>query len=150
VDLNPTKLELAEAYGAVPVDARAGDAVDQIRQLTGGRGVDVALELIGLPLTMRQAVRSLAVHGRAVIAGITRQPFEIYAYGELMGKEAAVMGSDDHLLSELPLLIDYARRGVLDLSRVVTRTVPLEADAINRAMAGLEEFGPEVRTVIAL
>jgi len=130
------------------VDARAGDAVEQIRDLTHGRGVDVALELIGLPLTMRQAVRSLGIHGRAVIAGITRQPFEVYAYGELMGKEAEVMGSDDHLLSELPLLVEYVRRGVLDLSRVVTRRVALEAGAINEAMEELEGFGGEVRTVI--
>jgi len=37
---------------------------------------------------------------------------------------------------------------VLDLSSVVTRTVPLDAGAINAAMDDLEAFGPEVRTVI--
>jgi len=148
VDLNPNKLALAQDYGAIPVDARAGDPVAEIRRLTGGRGVDVAVEVIGLPLTMRQAVQSLAVLGRAVMAGITRQPFEIYSYGELLGKEAEVMGSDDHLLAELPLLIEYARRGVLDLSRVVTGTVPLAAGAINGTMDSLECFGAEVRTVI--
>lgn len=148
VDLNQQKLALAQEYGAIPVDARAGDPVAEIRRLTGGRGVDVAVEVIGLPLTMRQAVQSLAVLGRAVVAGITRQPFEIYSYGELLGKEAEVMGSDDHLLAELPLLVEYARRGVLDLSRVVTGTVPLDASAINGVMDGLEHFGAKVRTVI--
>ena len=150
VDLSPNKLALAQEYGAVPVDARAGDPVAEIRRLTGGRGVDVALELIGLPLTMRQAVQSLAVLGRAVIAGITRQPFEIYPYGELLGKEAEVLGADDHLLAELPLLIEYARRGILDLSRVVTATVPLDAQAINGVLDGLERYSSELRTVIVV
>ena len=43
-------------------------------------GVDVALELIGLPVTMRQAVQVLAVQGRAALAGITRKPFEVDSY----------------------------------------------------------------------
>jgi len=150
VDLSPNKLALAQEYGAIPVDARAGDPVAEIRRLTGERGVDVALELIGLPLTMRQAVQSLGVLGRAVIAGITRRPFEIYSYGELLGKEAEVLGADDHLLAELPLLIEYARRGILDLSRVVSGTVPLDAHAINGVLDGLERYSSEIRTVIAI
>ena len=150
VDLSPNKLALAQEYGAIPVDARTGDPVAEVRRLTSGRGVDVAVELIGLPLTMRQAVQSLGVLGRAVIAGITRQPFEIYSYGELLGKEAEVLGADDHLLAELPLLVEYARRGTLDLSRVVTGTVPLDARAINGVLGGLERYSSEVRTVIAV
>ena len=122
--------------------------MEALQKLTGGLGVDVALELIGLPETMRQAVCCLGVFGRAVIAGITRKPFEIYSYGELLGKEAVVRGSDDHLLSELPLLVEFARRGLLDLSNVITRTIPLDAVKINGAMDALEEFGGEVRTVI--
>jgi propanol-preferring alcohol dehydrogenase len=52
------------------------------------------------------------------------------------------------LLHELPLLIEYVRRGELDLSEVVTDTVPLDADAINAVLDDLEEFGGGVRTVI--
>ena len=92
VDINPAKLEMAHGFGAIPVNARLGDPVAQIRQLTGGRGVDVALEVIGLRQTMRQAVQCLAVFGRAVVAGICDEPFEIHSYGELLGKEAVVDG----------------------------------------------------------
>ena len=60
VDINPDKLALAEQFGAIPVNASQVDPVAEIIRLTGGRGVDVALELIGLPLTMRQAVQSPA------------------------------------------------------------------------------------------
>lgn len=148
VDINAERLALAESLGAIPVNAAENDPVETLQELTDGLGVDVALELIGFPETMRQSVRALGVFGRAVIAGISRKPFEIYSYGELLGKEAEVKGSDDHLLSELPLLVEFVRRGLLDLSDVITRTVPLEAEEINAVMNELEEFGGGVRTVI--
>jgi D-arabinose 1-dehydrogenase-like Zn-dependent alcohol dehydrogenase len=148
IDINPDKLKQAEGYGAIPVNAADGDPVAELRRLTGGKGVDVALELIGLPLTMRQSVLALGVFGRAVLAGVTEKPFEISGYYDLIGKEAEVIGCSDHLMQEFPLLLEYGRRGILDLSQVVTRTIPLDADAINATMDALEGFGGAVRTVI--
>ena len=148
VDINAEKLQLAAHYGAIPVSARQVDPVAEIRRLMGGRGVDVAIELIGLPQTMQQTVRCLGVMGRAVIAGIGDRPLEIDTYRELLGNEAEIIGSNDHLLQELPLLVEMARRKVLDTSRVVTRTVPLDADAINATLDALEQWSGDVRTVI--
>lgn len=151
VDVNPVKLGLASRYGARPVHVQSHlpDPVEQIRQLSGGYGVDVALEMIGLPATMRQALRSLAVFGRAVIVGISDQPLQIDTYRELLGPETELIGSNDHLLSELPLLLELARRGDLDLSDAVSRTIPLDADLINQTLDELSEFGSEaIRTVI--
>ncbi|MBC7222947.1 MAG: zinc-binding dehydrogenase, partial [Anaerolineae bacterium] len=148
VDIRPEKLALGERLGAVPVDAAAGDAVEEIRRLTGGQGVDVALELVGLRETARQAVQAVGVRGRAVMVGITRAPLEVDVYRDILGKEAEVIGCSDHLLTELPLLLEFVRRGLLDLSTVVTQTVPLEAEAVNRAMDDLARFGGGVRTVI--
>jgi propanol-preferring alcohol dehydrogenase len=148
VDINPAKLALAAQYGATPVNARDGDPVAAIRQHTNGRGVDVALELIGLQQTMQQAVQSLGIMGRAVVAGIADKPLVIDTYRELLGKEAEVIGTNDHLLQELPLLIELVRRGKLKLSQVVARTVPLEASPVNAALDALEQFGGDVRTVI--
>ena len=148
VDVNQGKLELAEKYGAIPVNAATVDPVAEIRRLTKGKGVDVAVELVGLPQTMRQAVLSLAVLGRAVLVGLTDQSFEVYPYTEILGKEAQIIGSSDHLLSELPSLLEFTRRRMLDLSDVITHTVPLDANAINNALDELERFGDTVRTVI--
>jgi propanol-preferring alcohol dehydrogenase len=148
VDINAEKLRLAEKYGAIPVNAGARDPVAEIRRFTQDKGVDVALELIGLPQTMRQAVRCLAVMGRAVLVGISDKPLEINTYQELLGKENEIIGANDHLLQELPLLIELARRGKLILSDAVTRTVPLDADVINQVLDDLECFGGDVRTVI--
>jgi propanol-preferring alcohol dehydrogenase len=148
VDINADKLQLAASYGAIPIHARQADPVAQVRRLTGGKGVDVAIELIGLPQTMRQTVQCLGVLGRAVIAGIGDRPLELDTYRELLGKEAEVIGSNDHLLQELPLLVEMARRKVLDTSRIVTRVAPLDAGAINQALDALEQFSGDVRTVI--
>ena len=148
VDINPEKLKLAESYGAIPVDARHADPAVEIRRLTRGKGVDVALELVGLAQTMHQAVQCLGVMGRAVIAGIGDQPLEIDTYHELLGNENEIIGSNDHLLQELPLVVELARRKVLDTSKVVTSTIPLEAGAINFTLDMLEHYGGDVRTVV--
>jgi 2-desacetyl-2-hydroxyethyl bacteriochlorophyllide A dehydrogenase len=149
VDIHEAKLELAKRHGAIPVHAVQGDPVVEIRRLTGGRGVDVALEVIGLPETMRQVLQSLAFLGRAVWVGISCQPVEVDSYRDVLGREAQIIGSDDHLLRELPTLIELARRGVLDLSEVVTSKVPLQAAAVNQALDDLKRFrGDSVRTVI--
>lgn len=148
VDINEAKLGLAAAYGAIPVNASQGNPAAEIRRLTRGRGVNVALEMIGLKQTMEQAVQSLSILGRAVMAGIADEPFAIDSYRELLCREVEVIGSSDHLLWELPLLVEFVRQGKLDLSRVVTHTVPLEAGAINETMDALAQFGDQVRTVI--
>lgn len=150
VDVDEKKLEVAERFGAVPVNAKAGDPVEELRRLTGGKGVDVALELIGLPLTMQQAVRSLAIFGRAVVVGITDRTFEIAPYADLLMKEAQVLGAADHLAQELPLLLEMVRRRLLDLSKVISATIPLDAKAINQVLDRLERGEAGVRTVILL
>ncbi len=135
-------------HGAVAIHARKVDAVAEIRKRAPG-GVDVALELIGLPLTIQQSLRSLGNMGRAVVAGITDLPVAIDTYRELLGNERELIGSNDHTLGELPEVVDFARRGLLDTSHVVSRTVPLDAGAINAVLDALENFSNStVRTVI--
>jgi propanol-preferring alcohol dehydrogenase len=148
VDIKQDKLELASEYGAIPIDASRSDAVEEIRKSTRGQGVDVALEMIGLPVTMKQTVESLGVLGRAVIVGLSQAPLEVHPYQTLIGYEAEIIGSNDHLLQELPLLVDMARRKVLDTSRVVSQTIPLEADKINQRLDDLEHYTNDVRAVI--
>jgi len=148
IDIDPAKLELARTYGAIPINATSIDPVIELKRLTGGKGVNVALELAGLPVTMHQAVRSLGIKGRAAMVGITRKSFEVAPYDELINKEAEIIGVSDHLAQEFPALIDWTRRGRLDLSKVISRSVPLEALAVNDVLDELEKFGRNVRVVI--
>jgi propanol-preferring alcohol dehydrogenase len=148
VDINSDKLRLAEKYGAIAVNASSSDPVTEIRRLTAGKGVDVALEVIGLPQTMKQAVQSLAAMGRAVVAGVSGKTLEIDTYRELICREAEVIGTMDHQLQELPLLLELVRRGKLNLREAITRTIPLDADVINQVLDNLDQFRSDVRTVI--
>ncbi len=148
VDLDDAKLATAARHGAIAVNAGTVDAVEAVRALTNGRGVDVAIEVVGRPETMRTALRVLAVQGRAVIAGLSRVPMELDTYRDLLGPEAELIGSNDHLLAEMPLLLELARRKALDLSDVVVRSVPLDAAAVNAVLDDLEAYRAPLRTVI--
>lgn len=150
VDLNADKLALAERFGAVPVNARASDPVAEIRRATGGCGVDVALELVGLPQTIQQSVRVLGKLGRAALAGLTRAPLGVDPYHEVINQEAEIIGVSDHLASELPELLRFAADGRLQLDPIVTRRVPLEAAAINAVLDDLDRFGSAARTVVEI
>jgi propanol-preferring alcohol dehydrogenase len=151
VDLDAGRLALAERLGAAPVDARAVDPAVEIKRLNGGRGVDVALDFVGIPATLRPAIASLVPFGRAVAVGLGDQPVSIYPYQEIINREAEIIGCSDHLASEIPLLTELVRRGSLDLAPVVTEVIPLDAAAVNAALDRLERYGAGgVRTVIGV
>ncbi len=148
VEINQTKLASAKKLGAVAIDAKAGDPVEQIREATKGKGVDVSLELIGSAKTMRQAVQCLGILGRAALVGLTKESMSIFPYPELINKEAAIIGVSDHLATELPTLIEFACSGQLRFPQETLRVVDLDARQINAALDQLQDSIDHVRTVI--
>jgi propanol-preferring alcohol dehydrogenase len=148
VDINPHKLKLAKEYGGIPINASETDPVDEIKNRTHGRGVDVALELIGLPMTMEQAIESVAVFGRIGMVGLSDQKIAIDPYNQLLMREAEIIGVADHLAKEIPTLIEFVRRGKLDLTKVISETVHLDADQINQILDQLDSYNHEGRVVI--
>ncbi len=144
VDLSSAKLELAERYGAIPI--RGGDRASQ--EILSAGGVDVALELVGSHVTMRQAIDVLKPFGRAMAVGLASRPTEFTPFSDLIGREAEILGVADHLRTELPELLDIAAAGDLDLTGIVTSEIPLQAGPVNEAIKRLAEFGEGVRTVI--
>lgn len=146
VDINAGRLAVAEAHGAVAVPA-GDDAVAAVLDAAPD-GVDVALELVGDHEVMRSAVAVLAPQGRAVAVGITHGEFGLDPFRDLIGREADIRGASDHLGSEIDELLRMVADGTLDLSDVVTGSVPLEAAPVNEALDGLERFGDGIRTVI--
>jgi propanol-preferring alcohol dehydrogenase len=150
VDIDDTKLKVAEGFGAIPINNEKTDAVAELKRLTGGKGVDAAVEFIGLPRTIRQAIEAAGILGRVVVVGLSDQLVEVDPYSEVIGRELKLIGCSDHLAQEMPTLIKLARQNVLDLSHVVTSTIPLDAGEINAVLDRLERFeAGEIRTVIA-
>ena len=148
VEINSAKLASAAEMGAVAIDSRSTDPVEQIKEATGGRGVDVALELIGSAKTMHQAVLCLGPLGRAALVGLTAESMSIHPYTELINKEGEIIGVSDHLASELPALIEFARSGKLRFPPETLRIVDLDAAQINTALDALQDSIDHVRTVI--
>lgn len=148
VDINPAKLASAKMLGAVPIDATKGAPVEQIAEATNGKGVDVSLELIGSAKTMRQAVQSLGALGRAALVGLTAESMSIHPYTELINKEVEMIGVSDHLATEIPALIEFARSGKLRFPAETLRFVDLDAFQINAALDALQGSIDHVRTVI--
>ncbi len=148
VEINPAKLASAAGMGAVAIDARSADPAEQIKEATAGRGVDVALEMIGSAKTMRQAVLSLGPLGRAALIGLTAESLSLHPYTELINKEAEIIGISDHLAEELPALIEFARSGKLQFPPETLRFVDLDAVPINAALDALQNSIDHVRTVI--
>lgn len=151
IDNNSAKVEAARSMGATGIDASDGDVVGAIMDATSGRGVDVALELVGLPVTTEQAVRSLGVQGRAAMVGLARAPASINMYSDLIGKEREIIGVSDHLPEEIDELISLVQEGRLDVASAVTKIVPLDETAINAVLDELDSYsGNAIRTVIAV
>src|SRR2546430_2858189 len=148
VEINRAKLTSAAKLGAVAIDANAADPVEQIKEATNVKGVDVSLELIGSAKTMRQAVQCLDSLGRAALVGLTAESMSILPYPELINKEAEIIGVSDHLTTELPALIEFACSGKLRFSPETLRVVDLDDAQINAALDALQDSIDHVRTAI--
>ena len=68
-DAKQEALDEAEKYGAITVKAD-DDQVKNIREITGGRGVDAAFDYVGMGPTTRAAIDSSAVGGTVVVVGL--------------------------------------------------------------------------------
>jgi D-arabinose 1-dehydrogenase-like Zn-dependent alcohol dehydrogenase len=148
VEINSAKLASVKTLGAIAIDAKKGNPVEQIADATNGKGVDVSLELIGSAKTMRQAVQCLGALGRAALVGLTAEPMSIYPYAELITKEIEIIGVSDHLAAELPTLIEFARSGKLRFPPDALRFVDLDAEQINASLDAFQNSIDHIRTVI--
>jgi threonine dehydrogenase-like Zn-dependent dehydrogenase len=148
VDLVREKLELAESFGAEPVAAARGGFRDAMLAATNGRGVDVALDFTGSEAACLDALRSLAPGGRLMLIAINGRSLTFDPYADVLGRERRITGCSDHTRAELFELMDLARRGDIDLSRVITRTVSRDAGEINAVLDDLDRGTVHLRSVV--
>lgn len=144
VDIDSTRLEQAELLGAEPLvaDGREGATI------AARGGADVALVLVGRTSAFREAMAALKPGGRLVAVGIALGELPVVPHRDLILGEHELIGSNDHLRSEIDELFGYAVSGALRLDDVVSERIPLEAGAVNASLDRLDSYGPGVRTVI--
>ena len=123
---------------------RTTDATARVRELTDGRGVDVAFEVLGLPQTFTQAFEMIRDGGRMVAVGIapgkTTAPVEIT---RLVRRELRIIGSyGARTRSDMPEIIRLAAQGIFRPETMVTQRFSLaDADAAYKALARGEIVG---------
>ena len=152
VDLNDRKLAIAREFGAThTVNSSTEDPVEAIRSLTGGNGVDVAIEAVGLPVTYEQAFYSRDLAGTVVLVGVPNPEMKIeLPMIEVFGRGGTLKSSwyGDCLPSrDFPMLIDLYLQGRLDLDRFVSETISL--DDVEEAFHAMER-GEVLRSVVVL
>ena len=144
----PEKRAMALKLGATDVvDALADDAAAQIQELTKG-GVDHAIEAVGRPASGTLAVKSLKRGGTATILGMMplQHSVGLSAMDLLSGKklQGAIMGGNRFPV-DIPRLVDFYMRGLLDLDTIISETIPLER--INEGFDQMKR-GDSARSVI--
>lgn len=125
----PEKRELAKVLGAThTVDALSADALKQILEISDG-GVHYSIEAVGRQVSADLAVSSLRRGGTAIILGMMPLDCKVGlgAMDLLSGKklQGAIMG-ENHFPVDLPRLVDFYLRGLLDLDTIISERIPLE------------------------
>ena len=150
VDIDDRKLEWAKEFGAThTINASHTDPVEAIRKLTGGNGVNVAIEAVGSPKTYEQAFYARDHAGTLVQVGVPSPDMKIeLPLIELFGRGGSLKSSwyGDCLPSrDFPMYIDLYLQGRLDLEKFVSETIPL--DGVEDAFHKMER-GEVLRSVV--
>jgi S-(hydroxymethyl)glutathione dehydrogenase/alcohol dehydrogenase len=143
------KRESALRVGATDgIDPSTGDVVDQIHDLTDGRGVDYAFEAVGLPSTVLQATAATRLGGTTVLIGAGKPgdtvTFDLFA----LHREKRLLGcgyGSAQVRRDIPRLVALAESKRLDLAAMVSKTLTIAE--VNTAF-DLMESGEVIRSVL--
>jgi len=150
VDTIDSALERAKKVGADEViNPRKESPVQKIKDLTGGIGVDLALEFIGLKETIDQAVECIRVGGRVVVIGLGPDAVVLPPPTQIVRSELSFLGSYGSTTLEIQIVIDLVASGKLNLSDSITKRFPLEE--VNEGLEHLhKKIGNPIRIVIEI
>lgn len=151
IDPQELKRKTATKLGATDVlDPSQGDPVEQVKALTGGRGVDYAFEVIGLPETILTTYNLARRGGEVIVVGMARfdAQFTLPAFG-IFFEQKTVRGckyGSAQVRRDFPRFVELIETHRLDTSAMVSKTIKL--DGINDAFRAMEA-GEVIRSVIA-
>lgn len=137
VDVVDSRLELARKLGAThTVNGKEADAVEEARRVTGGEGVDFALDNTGIPALILQCVEALRQHGTAAIVGASEPSHNIeLPANEFMQSTKTLKGvveGDSVPDVFVPQLLELHLQGRLPFDQMVSF---YDFDQINEAAA---------------
>jgi len=132
VDVSDDKLKAMPALGAThTINALKEDVKERILEITGGKGVDCAIEALGRADTFRQATDVVVDGGRAVMVGIA--PAGMLANVEitrLVRRQIKIMGSfGARARTDMPEILKFVSRGMIDVASPITAKYSLADSA---------------------
>ncbi|HZQ38010.1 MAG TPA: zinc-binding dehydrogenase [Dehalococcoidia bacterium] len=155
LDRLDNRLEMARAFGAdhtVNIDQFGTPEArrERVRELTGGQGADIVLELVGRPELLLEGLSYLTTGGTFVEVGATtRGAIELEPTFIMRGK-ARIIGSWMYRPSLLPLILNMMvkNRGKVPYDRITSHRFPLEQ--VNEAFATAEWSGRQTEVIRAV
>jgi D-arabinose 1-dehydrogenase-like Zn-dependent alcohol dehydrogenase len=149
VDINPVVRDRAVELGAdYAFDSDDPELMAKINDVTGGRKLDVAFDAVGLKATFEQALEALTVGGRLVAVGMSDQCPTVGPTSMFGLTRKQVLGHLGYQNVDIETLARLVSLGRLDLSRSISRVIPLEdiADGIEALERGA---GNPIRILVA-
>jgi len=150
IDVRDDRLETARRLGATDVvNATTTDVLQKVRDITDGRGVDVAFEALGRPETFEQAFEIIRDGGRMVAVGIAAgKAAASIEITRLVRRGLRIIGSfGARTRTDMPEILRLAARGAFRPEHMVTRRFSLDdADAAYQALAKGEIVGRAIVT----
>jgi len=148
IDLVEERLDFAKKLGAdETVNAGKGDVVEKVRRLTGGYGVDIVVEAIGLPATWEQALKLVRKGGTVLQFGGCPPGTEIKVDTELLHYgEVTVRGAFHATPLHFKKALNLIASRTIDVRALVTRKMKLEE--IKEAFEILSTTKSEIKIVI--
>lgn len=128
-DVNQRRLALATTMGAHDA-VTPGEAEATVRRATDGLGVDVVLEMSGVPAAVHQAFALVRAGGRVQMLGIPSRAMDIELASEIIFKGTTVYGVVGRRMYDTWIqMTQFLRSGQFDPRPVITHRFPLEAHA---------------------
>jgi threonine dehydrogenase-like Zn-dependent dehydrogenase len=124
LDALPERLALAEHWGAEPVDVRNNPAA-AIREATGGRGADAAVEAVGSPQATRLAFDLVRPGGTIGAVGVHTEAHLAIAPGEVYDKNLTYRAGRAPARAYMERLLPLIRSGRYDLAALISHRLPL-------------------------
>jgi threonine dehydrogenase-like Zn-dependent dehydrogenase len=121
-----SRLKLAREHGSVPIDARQGDVGQRIKDMTGGRGADSAMEAVGTEAALASTFNMIRPKGTISVVGVFVEaaatlPISQAFFGEFNIRFG--LGDSARYRDEM---FELVRTGRLQPERIITHRMKLE------------------------
>ncbi|WP_205875265.1 zinc-dependent alcohol dehydrogenase [Mycobacterium camsae] len=160
IDQVPYRLELAERLGATPLNFAETSVLEELREMTAGRGPDHCIDAVGMearngstvvdaydrvkqaarleterPHALREAAMSCRNGGTISVVGVYGGMMDKFPIGAVMNRSLTIKTGQCHVQRYMRPLLDRIRNGEIDPTAIISHHLPL-----NQSPQGYEIF----------